>query len=236
MNDLQTGYDKYQEAIHSQDTAEKEQLLNQVLQIYLAHSMQNPSGELLSNIGDVYLAFGQYGYAIAYYRKALERIPKNAQVMAKLEKAIHAARVEKDQIPQSFVDSLAFTFMSPRERGLVAVGMIVVTVIFATFAIFLRGHGFIYPFVISALASGLFILSWGLSVLFARQTGVIVVTSPLYSDASTSSQYSGIVLKAGEMVYIESLDTKQHTIEITTVSRVRGFIKDDAIMALRTGI
>jgi hypothetical protein len=71
--------------------AEKKQLFNEELFLYLQQEQKTPSWQLSYNIANTFTQVGEYGYAIAYYLRALKEAPRNKSVQANLQVALQKA-------------------------------------------------------------------------------------------------------------------------------------------------
>ena len=105
-SDLDDAMEKYVQAGLSTVRVEKETLLNEALHVFLSYAKENPSGPLLYNIGAVYAQLGDYGMAIAFFRRAERLIPRDGDLQVNLARAIDLANAHGYQIESSVLDAV----------------------------------------------------------------------------------------------------------------------------------
>ena len=227
---VEMGVQKYQEALQTKDTQKKTDLLNEALSIYLSHAAQDPSGRLLSNIGDVYYSFGQYGYAIGYYRRALFFQPGDKAIQHNLQVAIKTAQVGNEQISQPFYEFMGYLGWTPNERGVLALGLILVTLIVFSLNVWFPSFGFAIPWRILLICTGVYVGPLLLSSVFMAPTAIVLRAVPLRSLTIPHVSLTGISVDPGQMVYVESCDDLSGNVQVRTVSGVSGDLPKEDLM------
>ena len=120
--ELEDAMDAYSRAEQSTVRTEKEELYNKALTIFLGHAKVEPSGKLLYNIGTTYMQLGDYGSAIAFFRRAEVLMPRDTALELNLERAISLADVRGYQIEYPVTGAIFFRWCSPFERELLFLG------------------------------------------------------------------------------------------------------------------
>jgi tetratricopeptide (TPR) repeat protein len=230
ISPVEVGVQKYQEALQTTDIEKKTALLNEALMIYLAHAAKDPSGKLLSNIGDVYYSFGQYGYAIGYYRKALLLRPGDRLIQHNLQNTIRTAQVGNEQINEPFLEFIGFLGWTPNERGMLALGLILVTLVIFSLNVWLPSFGFAIPWRLGLICTFLYVGPLLLISVFKSATAVALRAAPLRGLNAPHSNITGISVDPGQMLYVENCDDITGYVQVRTVSGVRGDLPKEDIM------
>ncbi len=227
--DVQIGVEKYAAALREEKADKKSALLNEALKIFLDCEEDMPFGQLLYNIGNTYFHLNDLGLAIAYYRRAEVQLPRNPRVLKNLATALQQAEVEGRQIYAPLVDFLGVRWLSPFERGLVSIGLIVASLFFFSIYLWLPGYGFRWIWRISALITLFFILAIGLYALFVPLRAVVIKESPLRASMKKEAE-SLSILAPGEMVSVVSYHADNKLLEVRTSMDVKGYLATSQVV------
>lgn len=74
---IKEAQEAYLEGETAESSTEKEQAFNRALKLYLQLEGEPGNGKLFYNIGNTYFQLGEYGWAILYYSRALNLMPRN---------------------------------------------------------------------------------------------------------------------------------------------------------------
>lgn len=77
---LGRAHSAYQEAMQARTFAEREASLNRALKLYSQLESEPGNGKLYYNIGNTYLQLEQYGWAILYFLRAQQLLPREDRV------------------------------------------------------------------------------------------------------------------------------------------------------------
>jgi hypothetical protein len=227
---VEAGVRKYREAVESTNPEKKAILLNEALAIYLPYAKEDPSGKLLSNIGDVYYSFGQYGYAIGYYRRALVLQPKDKAIEHNLQVAVKSAQVENVQISQPFFEAIGYQWWAPNERRGLALGLVLVTFFIFSLNVWMPLIGFSIPWRILLVCSVLYVGPMLLCAAFQEMTAVVLRAAPLRNLSGPRENVMGISVDPGEMVYVEGSANFPELVRVRTVSGICGGLSREDLM------
>jgi hypothetical protein len=225
---LQSAMKAYDEA--QKNPQDREKLLNEALKTYLTYETKNASPELLANVGDIYFYLGDFGMAIAYYRRAEYLLPRDPTIQKNLSLALHSANVTGLQIERPLADAAGLLFLSPYEKQLFLLGALSLTFILFSLNLWLPSFGFKRIFqLVSVLTSLLFIAVFWYSV-FLPPRAVVVKACPLKMTSQVSSQNDVVTsVRPGEMVEIVTIDPSHVWVQVRTVTQSVGYISWDAI-------
>jgi len=223
QRDVQIGVEKYAAALRVQEPSKKSALLNEALEIFLSNEGDKPSGQLLYDIGNTYFHLGDIGLAIAYYRRSQVLLPRSPRVSRNLIVALQEAEVEGNQIYRPVADFLGVRWCSPFERGLVALGLILMTIIFFSFHLWLPGYGFRWIWRGTALLALLFITAITFYDLFMFPRAVVIKESSLKGSMESRGEPISL-LSSGEMVHVISYSSDNQWVGIRTSVDVQGFL------------
>jgi len=229
--DVQVGVENYAAALREEKADKKTALLNEALKIFLDCEEDMPSGHLLYNIGNTYFHLNDLGLAIAYYRRAQVQLPRSPRVLKNLSVALQQAEVEGKQIYAPVVDFLGVRWLSPFERGLVSIGLIMATLFFFSIHLWLPGYGFRWIWRISALITLFFILAIGLYALFVPLRAVVIKEASLRASLKKEAE-SLSILAPGEMVSIVSYHADNKTLEVRTSMDVKGYLPASQVVVI----
>ena len=229
---IEKGLEKYQAAEKSQVPEERSKLFNEALSIYLPYTKENPSGELLGNVGNCYFYLGDIGLAIGYYRNGLVQSPRNQMIKNNLSLAIDKGHLFGSQITTPIADGFALRWLSPYERTLLAIGLIAVSFVLFSLDVWLPGFGFRPVWTVFAAATCLLLLMLGAYGLFMPVEAVIVKETQLRTAVAQEPTTSAVVLHPGEMVEILSYDPTQEWLRVRTVTGLPGYLPSTSLFCL----
>ena len=226
--ELDDAMDAYSRAEQSTVRSEKEELYNKALKIFLANAKKDPSGELLYNIGTTYMQLGDYGMAIAFFRRAELLIPLDRALKLNLEHAISLANVRGHQIDYKLMNMIFLRWCSPFERGLLLLGGLSLSFIFFSLNLWLPSSGLRW---VSRFTIGCTLLAFFLVVsysFFIPSRGVVVKATALRVMSSGSDE-SKFIIHSGEMVEILYISPDEGPVRIKTATGVSGFLPRDVV-------
>lgn len=162
----------YLEGQQSRNPAQQERLYNQALRYYLDLEGTFGSSKLYARIADCYYQLTQYGWAVLYYKRALNLAPRDAEIRQHLTLAQQKVGVNEP------VGKFGLSF---NERLMVAVVLLVALVGVLSAMIWLPPTRFIFlSSALLALATVAAILSLLYSSYVTPLQAVVVRSSPLY--------------------------------------------------------
>lgn len=225
---LEEAFDKYSKAENSSDHATREALFNEALKTFLTEAATHPSGAIFYDIGNIYAYLGDYGLALAFYRKAECLIPRDRALQLRINKVVDLANVDGYQITYPVADAIGFRWLSPGERSLLLLGL-------ATFSFVLFSLNLWFPFVgfkwVSRLSIGctlLLLLLLGAYYFFIPPRAVVIQAQGLKLTPMSSTE-SGFVLHPGEMVELLDTPDKKGLIHVRTATSLMGYLPGEAI-------
>lgn len=230
-SDLDDAMEKYIQAEQATVRVEKESLLNEALKVFLSYANEDPSGNLLYNIGSLYAQLGDYGMAIAFFRKAEKLIPRDTALQVNMARVIDLAHVNGYQIEYPVIDAICFKWCSPLERKLFLVGGAAFAFLFFSLNLWLPMTGFRW---LSRFAMGCTLL---LSLLFLSHhyllppRAVVVKTSAL-RVAEADANGAKLILHPGEMVEILYFGGKNDPVRVRTATALSGYLPRDVLFVV----
>lgn len=230
---LDVAMEKYQAAEKSHSSEERSRLFNEALAMYLPYTKVRPSGELLTNVGNIYFYLGDLGLAIAYYRDALVESPRNGVIQKNLSVAIEKAHVYGAQMTNPVADGVALRWLSPYERIMLVIGVISISFVLFSLNVWLPSFGFRGVYIASTFLTVLLLVVLGLYALFMPVHAVIVRETELRTAISQEPASSSVVLHPGEMVEILSYDSTQEWLRVRTVTGLPGYLPAKTVYCIQ---
>jgi hypothetical protein len=228
---IEVALEKYGAAERTEVRSEKEELFNDALKIFLGFAKKNPSGKLFYNIGNTYFYLGDYGLAIAYYRKAEQLIPRDPLLRKNLAQAIDQADVHGYQIERPFEKIVCFQWCSPAERRLLLLGIAIFCFFIFSLHIWFPFRLFQYVWVGSFALLLLLLFSFLWHQYFSLPDAVVVKASVLHV-AETASTGATFVLHPGEMVEVISVDPEKSWVRVKTSASMTGYLSGDTVYVI----
>jgi len=179
---------------------------------------------LLYNIGNVYFALGDFGKAIAYYRRAEQYLPRDGRVIANLTVALEKANVEGKQIHTQFMDFVGMRWLSQFERMLLIVGVSVLSLLLFSLNLWLPGYGFRGLWWVSMLATLCVMVILCVYAVVAPMRAVVLRQTPLQKESSQDTR-EALILMPGEMVEIAMFDSNKQYAYVKNSMNIQGFVK-----------
>lgn len=178
---LERAYDSYMEGDTSDVAGVREQSFNRALKLYSQLEGEPGNGKLYYNIGNTYFQLGKYGWAILYYLKAQQLIPRDDRVqfhlaLAQTEQNIPIQPVRKWKQYLFFWHSL----LSQSERVQLFVGLLVLFTALLSFWIWTRRPWVGFFAQVSAVMAALVLSSILYFQYFAPIDAVVIRAYGLY--------------------------------------------------------
>lgn len=228
---MESALEKYGAAERSGVQSEKEALFNDSLKFFLEYAKKKPSGKLFYNIGNTYFYLGDYGSAIAFYRKAQKLMPRDVFLRKNLAQAIEQADVQGYQIEDSFIDKVCFQWCSPAERSLMLLGgaifcfLVFSLNIWFPFPLF----GYVWKIAFGGVILLVCVFTW--HEFFLAPRAVIVKATVLHVVGSTSSGAT-FMLRPGEMVEVIGIDERKSWVRVKSTTSVIGYVPGEAVCVI----
>lgn len=222
VSSLEEAMSNYTKAEQSEKADERKELFNKALATFL--SIDNPSGQLLCNIGNIYFYLGDDGTSIAYYRMAERLIPNDPSLEKNLHIALETAEVSRLQIERPLEDFLGFRWISVFERRLLALGAIGITLVLFSFNVWFPRLGFCWPWRLFGGATALFLLLLWLYAFFVPARAVVIHASSLRVSSGFSSKETVTTVRPGEMVEVLASASDKDWVRVRTSFGVTGYL------------
>ena len=221
---IESAVEKQIAATSATTPEERQRLLNEALAVYLSYAKENPSGYLLSNIGDVYSSLGNVGLAIGYYRRAAMQLPRNVTIQSNLQAAVAQANVTFIQQERPLAEFVGLRWCSPLERASIAIGAIAFSFLLFSFNLWLPFVGFRIPWRVSATLTTLLLLFLLSYSLFVPQQAVVIKASPLEPTSAKTPQEAITTVRPGEVVDIVDVEANRGMVHVRTSSHIYGYL------------
>ena len=227
-NNLEQAVEIYAKAEASADHVERQTLFNEALKTFLLEAEAHPSGKLFHDIGNIYAYLGDYGCAIAFYRKAEQLIPRDPILHQNLEKVIDFAGVNGYQIEYPFIDSICLRQLSPLERELLLLGMAAFSLVLFSLNLWIPTTGFKWFSRFAIACTLLLILVIALYHFFMPPRAVVVKAAGL-RITQVSPSAAKFALHPGEMVEVLGMEETQGLVRVRTATSVTGYLPKEVI-------
>lgn len=220
--------DKYKEALElyqkgnaSKDTLEKNELLNQSLEVLLSMHEESPSKNALT--GELLAVLRQYPLAVYYYLQALELDPENKDVQEGLKRVIQESKLPAVIPPFPKLANAKLLFSS----------LFLAWIVFLSFALWNDWRRIQKAAYYLAIPLALFGVYLAGRIFFAPIYGVMIHSQELYQDAGKNQPQLGpIPLPSGVVVTVLDEEEEGEWLKIRTLDGVLGYVPEDAIRVL----
>jgi hypothetical protein len=220
--------EKYAKAESTTDRSEREKLFNEALKTFLVEATAQPSGKLFYNIGNTYAYLGEYGFAIAFYRKAEGLMPRDPALHQNLQKVIDLAGVSGYQIESPVADMIGLRSFSPLEQHLLLLGLAVFSLVLFSLNVWLPSIGFKWVSRVSIACTLLLIISLASYHFFMPPRAVIVKAAGLRITQMSVNE-ARFILHPGEMVEVLDMGNKGGLVRVRTATSVTGYLPQEVI-------
>jgi tetratricopeptide (TPR) repeat protein len=229
--DLEQAMDQYTQAEAATDKLKQQTLFNEAMKTFLEEAKTHPSGKLFYNIGNIYAYLGDYGSAIAFYRKAEKDIPRDPALKMNLNKVLELAGVAGYQIQYPVLDTLALRQFSPMERELLLLGLATFSLVLFSLNVWFSSGAFKWLSGVAIAVTLLLIIVLVSYHLFLPPRAVVVKATPLYIT-QLSSTAARFTLRPGEMVEVIDKGAQKGLIHIKTATSVTGYVPEEVICVI----
>lgn len=228
----------YHQGENATTIAEKKQAFNDALALYLSMEQENTpqfgNGKLYYNIGNTYFQLGEYPWALLYYKKAQNLMPRSEQVQENIATTSKLLQLPKESAP-TFFEKLfqpAIALSIPERLQMFSITGII-TLIVASFYIW-KPH----PLIKQTMQTFVFIILMILASLtksyyFTPLQGILIHAVDLRrSDSNESPKVSNNPLRPGTTVNLIDIPSKNSWIKITTSQGDFGYIPREAVRTI----
>lgn len=224
---LASAYASYVKGEKAKTVAERRESFNNSLALYseMESLIPTPDGRLFLNIGNCFFQLEEYGWAIYYYNKAEELLPREARIKKNLETARKKAGLKVEDKNTFFSSKI-----SPKEKEAAFKTCFLIWTVLMSLFIWKRSR-IIQRFVFGL---GSIMAIWGLtlgySYAFPEVKGIFIRPTKLHRDAG--EQYALVkseLLPQGEKVQVIDVMTDGKWLKVSTTDGTMGYVPHSAI-------
>jgi len=217
---------KYTEAEHASTPEERKKGFNEALSLYLDVLSTSSSGKLYYNIGNCYFQLNEFGFAIYYYYKALQEMPRDEQVMTNLNTAL--AKVGLPPERRTVFDALLSSF----EKSLWVLGFFLFAFCFFSLYIWLPYGAFRWLAHLCLIIGSLLFASLVWQEYFATRAAVVVRTVSLTRGPGPEYIMVGDPLLMGLKVRVIEVTAQGNWIKVRAPSGQEGYVSQENVRVL----
>ncbi|MGA8165062.1 MAG: hypothetical protein WB791_08585 [Waddliaceae bacterium] len=235
---LKEAYREYVKGEKAGTAGERRAAFNRALSLYTDLEREPPpafgNGKLYYNIANSYFQLGQYPWAVYYYYRALALMPRNDKVVHNLSVALNKLDLRAGE--EQLIFSRIFPFhhyLSLPERLQVFFGLGLLTLVLGSLYLWSRRSWLRKTAILTAVLTGVMLLSLGYSHYIAPIEGVIIRSTALYRDAG--EQYAKVrdaPILSGSRVEVLDVLREGRWLKVMTEKGDLGYIPHDSIRIL----
>lgn len=179
---LQKVYDEYVVAESAETLAERNEGFNRALKSYIDLERDYPfcGGQLYANIGNCFYQLREWGWAIYYYEKALQRMPRENSIKEKIKKIHLRAELPLKENRNFFLEKRV-SFLEKEILFIVCFAFYILLSLYAKFFEKKCAKTW-YLLSFSGGISLFFLLSLFGDVYFSKKEGIFISPVQLYKD------------------------------------------------------
>jgi hypothetical protein len=234
LSDEQTLAAAY-EAYHSGETAtdlnQRRAGFNRALALYTSLEDRYQDGHLDYNIGNSYYQLGEYPWAILYYSRAEQFLPREKKILDNLLAAQEKAGIHSSLKRSVFENVFYFHYNLSEREKLASVFMLTLLIVVAlSIGIWTKNSVFGRIGVVTGFAVLFFLVSLMISHYFTGVDAVLIKATPLYRDSGT--QYATVVdqpLYGGLRVNVLEVSKDGRWLKVVTSDGTMGYVPFEAI-------
>ncbi len=182
---LQRADESYRDGETADTIAAREQAFNRALTLYSRLEDEPGNGKLFYNIGNTYYQLGEYGWAILYYLKGLQLLPRDDLLRFHLSLAQAEQGLPVEAI-NPVTDKLLFwhRLLAQHEKIYLALSLLALAVLLTSLWIWIPIDSLKVASTLVSIATGAVVLSVVYSQYFAPVQAVVVQSFGLYHGPS----------------------------------------------------
>lgn len=240
-NKLERAFQNYHEAERSPTVEGREVRFNQALNLYMdldrLYSPTRGNGKLYYNIANCYFQLEEYPFAILYYNRALNLMPRSDKVADNLRIAQSKLDIKADKTELTFQRLFFFHYyLSLPERYQFFFVFSLITLLFSSFYIWASLKIFKTIALIAFSVSVLFLSSIAYTHYLSPIEGVVVNASMLFRDAG--KQYavvSELPVLSGLKVKVLEVLNEGAWLKIETPDGELGYVPFESVRLIEDG-
>lgn len=230
--------ESYRKGVEAKTVAEREEAFNNALNLYLqldkAYHPVYGNGRLDFDIGNTYFQLGEYSWAVLYYYRALQLMPRSDRLKENLEVALSKLGLPHKNAEETFHNLLFFHYkLSLPERLQVFLGLSLLLIIFGSWMIWHPSRKLKYGIVILCFCWAVMLLALFYARYLSPLEGVVINPTMVYRDAGKQyAQARSEPLLAGMKIEVIDVLQSGRWYKIITPDGTLGYVPQTALQLI----